>query len=251
MGLYVMVPVKKTRYKIRWLVYKNTHLIYYFPGKALLWINLLTYSCMMKSTNATYGIIALHVLIWGALLALPHLLISSGQTAPGTLPGDFWLISSLIHIGAFYLNAYVLYPRWMTRQRWWLYILSLVAIVLGVNYIKIGILTVFYPSIPIGGSTRPMLFFPVFLFLVASIVYRLVIDKIRYEKAQKEQQAAQLAMELKFLRSQISPHFLFNVLTNLVSLARKKSDQMEPSLIMLSDLMRYMLYDSEGKKSAA
>src|SRR5690606_22449231 len=69
-----------------------------------------------------------------------------------------------------------------------------------------------------------------------------------YEKEQKERQAEQLAMELKFLRSQISPHFLFNVLTNLVSLARKKSDLMEPSLIMLSDLMRYMLYDSEIRK---
>jgi sensor histidine kinase YesM len=57
----------------------------------------------------------------------------------------------------------------------------------------------------------------------------------------------QLGMELKFLRSQISPHFLFNILTNLVSLARKKSDHLETSLLMLSDLMRYMLYDA-GKK---
>jgi two-component system, LytTR family, sensor kinase len=57
----------------------------------------------------------------------------------------------------------------------------------------------------------------------------------------------QLAMEIKFLRSQISPHFLFNILTNLVSLARKKSDQLEISLLMLSNLMRYMLYGA-GKK---
>jgi len=57
----------------------------------------------------------------------------------------------------------------------------------------------------------------------------------------------QLGMELKFLRSQISPHFLFNTLTNLVFLARKKSDRLETSLLMLSNLMRYMLYDA-GKK---
>jgi sensor histidine kinase YesM len=57
----------------------------------------------------------------------------------------------------------------------------------------------------------------------------------------------QLEMELKFLRSQISPHFLFNILTSLVSLVRKKSDQLETSLLMLSGLMRYMLNDA-GKK---
>jgi LytS/YehU family sensor histidine kinase len=73
------------------------------------------------------------------------------------------------------------------------------------------------------------------------------VDKIRSEKLQKENEAMQLAMELKFLRSQVSPHFLFNVLTNLVSLARKKSDKIETSLLMLSRLMRYMLYDA-GKK---
>jgi sensor histidine kinase YesM len=59
----------------------------------------------------------------------------------------------------------------------------------------------------------------------------------------------QLGMELKFLRSQISPHFLFNILTNLVSLARKRSDQLESSLLMLSGLMRYMLYDADKKIS--
>src|SRR5258705_433672 len=58
----------------------------------------------------------------------------------------------------------------------------------------------------------------------------------------------QLSLKLKFLRSQISPHFIFNVLTNLVSLARKKSEQLEPALIKLAELMRYMLYESDEKK---
>lgn len=200
------------------------------------------------NTNTTYGIIALHVLIWGALLSIPHLLTGDQPLPPGALPGSFWLISSFLHIGAFYLNAYVLYPRWVNKRYWWLYLLSIIALVAIVNYIKIIILGGFYPRIPLRDATRTMVFFPVIVFLVASMIYRMVIDKIRYEKEQKERQAEQLAMELKFLRSQISPHFLFNVLTNLVSLARKKSDLMEPSLIMLSDLMRYMLYDSEVKK---
>ncbi len=66
---------------------------------------------------------------------------------------------------------------------------------------------------------------------------------------QNENKAIQLALELKFLRSQTNPHFVFNVLTNLVALARKKSDQLEISLLMLSRLMRYMLYGADKKIS--
>jgi LytS/YehU family sensor histidine kinase len=83
-----------------------------------------------------------------------------------------------------------------------------------------------------------------------SLAYSRIVYRIRYEREMKERQAVHLATELKFLRGQISPHFLFNVLTNLVSLARKKSDQLESALIMLADLMRYMLYDTQGQKVA-
>jgi LytS/YehU family sensor histidine kinase len=76
----------------------------------------------------------------------------------------------------------------------------------------------------------------------------MVIDKIAFDRKQKDILADRLAIELKFLRSQISPHFIFNVMANLVSLARKKSSQMEPALMMLSDLMRYMLYESDQHK---
>lgn len=54
-----------------------------------------------------------------------------------------------------------------------------------------------------------------------------------------------LKTELAFLKSQVSPHFMFNVLNNMVALARKGSDQLEPSLIKLSSLLRYMLYESD------
>src|SRR5690606_35757520 len=80
---------------------------------------------------------------------------------------------------------------------------------------------------------------------VISLIYRRVIDRITREKTLKDQRAAQLDSELKLLRSQINPHFLFNVLTSLISLARKKSDKLEPSLLRLSDLMHYLLYESQ------
>lgn len=61
----------------------------------------------------------------------------------------------------------------------------------------------------------------------------------------KERENENLKTELSFLRSQVSPHFLFNVLNNMVAMARLKSELLEPSLIRLSGLLRYMLYESD------
>ncbi len=57
-----------------------------------------------------------------------------------------------------------------------------------------------------------------------------------------------LRSELSFLRSQISPHFMFNLMNSMVSLARKKSDLLEPMLIKMAELLRYMLYEKDDSK---
>jgi LytS/YehU family sensor histidine kinase len=75
-----------------------------------------------------------------------------------------------------------------------------------------------------------------------------VIEKIKSDKLLQERENANLKTELSFLRSQVSPHFMFNVLNNMVALARKQSVQLEPSLIKLSSLMRYMLYETDEQK---
>lgn len=65
-------------------------------------------------------------------------------------------------------------------------------------------------------------------------------SKIREAELQKEKTET----ELKYLRSQINPHFLFNTLNNIYSLARKQSDQTADAVLKLSELMRFMLYES-------
>jgi len=57
-----------------------------------------------------------------------------------------------------------------------------------------------------------------------------------------------LQSELKFLRSQINPHFLFNTLNSLYALTLKKSDLAPEMIISLSEIMRYMLYDCNETK---
>jgi LytS/YehU family sensor histidine kinase len=68
------------------------------------------------------------------------------------------------------------------------------------------------------------------------------------EKIAVEKEKENLKTELAFLRSQISPHFVFNVLNNMVALSRMKSEDLEPSLIKLSSLLRYMLYETKTEK---
>ncbi|GGA85849.1 sensor histidine kinase [Puia dinghuensis] len=192
----------------------------------------------------------IQVLIWSILLLLPYLISSpANQYSIGVIPGPLFTIVTVVHMGLFYTHSLYLYPRFFNRRYWWLYILSVLVLLWLSLWLKFSITETWFPAVLkhhresygflIGGSID--------IYFI-SIAYSRIMQRIQLERRQKELQAAQLATELKFMRSQISPHFLFNVLTNLVSLARKKSEQLEPSLIMLSDLMRYMLYDTQGKK---
>ena len=190
---------------------------------------------------------SLHIAIWGIILCLPLLLTNPYNN---TFPLGFNLIVGGVHLGLFYFNAFFLYPKLMTRKFWWGYIISLALLVICTFRLKYYILKIGFPQTPYKEEMNFLLGFPILLFLVAGIIYRVVADQISYGKALKEREAQQLTTELKFLRSQISPHFLFNVLNNMVSMARHKSDQLEPSLIRLAGLMRYMLYESDAKKVA-
>jgi two-component system LytT family sensor kinase len=193
-----------------------------------------------------------HIAIWSILLILPALIrVPAHKENDFTaLPGGFFIATNLMNIGLFYGNAFFLYPRYMNRRKWWIYLPSILAAVSGLFFIKILIIQKGFPAIPIDMSTKRFAFFSSLAFVLLSIIYRILVDNTRREKKLKEIQAAQFTTELKFLRSQVNPHFLFNVLANLVSLARTGSRQLEPSLIMLADLMRYMLYDSGEKKVA-
>ena len=76
----------------------------------------------------------------------------------------------------------------------------------------------------------------------------MIKDRTQADKIAREKENENLKTELSLLRSQASPHFMFNVLNNMVALARKKSDLMESSLIKFSSLMRYMLYEADEDK---
>jgi len=104
---------------------------------------------------------------------------------------------------------------------------------------------IFFPTqgVPRTGYTFQLLFF-----LAISSSYRLISDSLQDQQIIKERENERLKSELSFLRSQISPHFIFNVLNSIVSLSRRKPERVEPVVVKLSELMRYMLYESDDAK---
>ena len=67
------------------------------------------------------------------------------------------------------------------------------------------------------------------------------------EKQKKEMENQKLGAELSLLKSQINPHFFFNTLNSIYSLAIIKSDRTPEAVLKLSELMRYIIYDTERK----
>ena len=214
----------------------------------------------------------LHVLFWMLLFFLPSIvrLASTGSRLSEAMQNRIFL-SNLVLIAFFYLNAYLIYPKVYKKRGWALYILSLIAAVLLFTQSTSYIEHRFFPMRRKAdferdadrvqsskhetppkrykrGNVQYFSLFPYVFIIGISISYRIIRDSSRQEKARKEKENEHLKTELSFLRSQVSPHFMFNVLNTLVSLARKKSDMMEPSLIQLSHLMRYMLYESNDER---
>jgi two-component system LytT family sensor kinase len=82
----------------------------------------------------------------------------------------------------------------------------------------------------------------VFIFGIARHIYNYTKLKQATQQLQIEKQSA----ELNYLKSQTNPHFLFNTLNNIYSLARDKSDLAPESILRLSKILRYMLYEAGG-----
>jgi len=83
-----------------------------------------------------------------------------------------------------------------------------------------------------------------------AFAYRLMAAWYLQEKIRKELENQKLQAELSFLKMQVNPHFLFNALNNIYSLAvMEKSKKTGESVLKLSELMRYVLYEKEDAEN--
>lgn len=95
---------------------------------------------------------------------------------------------------------------------------------------------------------QPVLLLAFLVILGISIAYFFLKEWTKSELKQTQLQANQFSTEIKFLKSQINPHFLFNTLNNLFSMAQKKNnDDLADSISKLSGMMRYMIYESNAE----
>lgn len=102
---------------------------------------------------------------------------------------------------------------------------------------------------------EPALFFSInrtlstclFLLLLGGMI-RLAYSFIKNQNEKRNLENANLFAEVNFLKSQINPHFLFNTLNSIYSQAHARSENTEFSVLKLSELLRYSLYDSGADK---
>lgn len=82
----------------------------------------------------------------------------------------------------------------------------------------------------------------VFFFMIVRHTYKYV----KLQQAEQQLRIEKQAAELNYLRAQTNPHFLFNTLNNIYSLARDKNDLAPESIMRLSKILRFMLYETGG-----
>ena len=186
-----------------------------------------------------------HILFWFIILGM--LVVPESKT--------FSVLFTILLIGgiSFYLH-YNLSKKFFYEQfslndtPKWLF-LAIVSICL-LSFIYIIILSLIFHEAPGYGIQNPIKYaFPVVLFFsISGMMFQGF--HFSYIQRQKEQQhqTEKLSLELNLIRTQLNPHFLFNVLNNIDYFVRKDPDKASDSIIKLSELLRYLLYDTSERK---
>jgi len=153
-----------------------------------------------------------------------------------------------------YFNIYVLIPRLLFAKKYVYYGLALLCTVVACSLTGLLISLIWSYIEPRPGvhraifTTRNVTIGAIQeVYLVGlSTGFKFLKDSILNQQWQKEKEKHYLETELKFLKSQIQPHFFFNTLNNIYSLTLKRSEQAPEVVLKLSDLMSYMLYESNA-----
>lgn len=194
-----------------------------------------------------------HGLVWLALLTVIFLVNVRDKPDHAII---LILVYGALNIVIFYVHYLVINPLLIGTGRYWRAI-GYMAVALVVSIVvKYGI-ALYYEDIILqyrdsDGQQKiltPMqylvaaLISGLFFMLLSTAVY-VISTNFRTREDRKNLETEKLNAELAFLRSQINPHFLFNSLNNIYSLAYKKSEKTPEAILKLSEIMRYMLYES-------
>jgi two-component system, LytTR family, sensor kinase len=160
---------------------------------------------------------------------------------------------SIPEVIVFYLNLLFFIPKFLDagkRNNYFLVIFLVIAFVTIVGGTADLYLDKYYPFHPFKELERPgytSFVARFFMTLMPLIVSALVSKSIQVRKQREESlelKNKMLEAETKALKAQINPHFLFNSLNNIYSLAQIKSDKTPDAILHLSDILRFVTYDS-------
>lgn len=168
------------------------------------------------------------------------------------------LLGFPIHMTLTYFNIYFLMPRYVYTKKLWTY----AGVMLVALYIMLLVkfnLTYYLVDhdvwhgrpgiqdrITLDYALQNMLGELYVISFVTAI--KITIDWLNDHNKLHDLEKRQLTTELRFLRSQISPHFFFNTLNNIYSLTLEKSNKAPEIILKLSELMRYLLYNTKKQK---
>ena len=170
-----------------------------------------------------------------------------------------WIERYLIITVAFYLNLYVLIPHFLFRGKLMSYTFSLIGILFVCQVITYYLNAVIWRAYMISEALKKAMDLPIptlFLFSLLSLIPFMMLSTLikifqvwvkNSEKMQElERQATE--SELQALRSQIQPHFLFNMLNSINVLVHIDPEKASYTLSKLSDFLRHLLYQSHEQR---
>lgn len=203
--------------------------------------------------------ILLHFLFW--IFYLSYYTFQSGYYSKDYLDMlEGYLIYLPIMIAASYFTNYYLVPKFLLSKQYFkfivIFIVSALVFIFSMKtvfwfylapkfyskmgaegYYKAGF---FYPTYLMAHAIS--IYFVVFVFGFVKLTKRWFINNQITQELKKEK----LEAELKFLKAQMNPHFLFNVLNSLYALALKKSDKTAEMILKISAMMDFILYESKN-----
>ncbi|NMH28069.1 sensor histidine kinase [Flavobacterium silvaticum] len=180
-------------------------------------------------------------------------------------PIEYWIKQSLmfaVWVGIFYLSLKVLLPFLLFRGRWGFFLLSVILLVLPsvliFSHVSDNLLDLHavlnkhfnvdpkkeHPDKALLGDFGTVI---ITLLVIGSSTVIGFGEKLRSESQLRENlEKEKVTSELSFLKSQINPHFFFNILNSIYALTDTDVTAARAAIYNLSHLMRYVLYDTQN-----
>ena len=193
-----------------------------------------------------------HTAFWAVYLSFIINHITSYQPGPQIHWGRV-LLAALISVSYLLALSYTTYffliPAFLLKKKTGAFILFFVILFAALTVARVGIETLaFGKAWELQSPARTQLMIQSMisdLFIVLFIgLLRFAADWLELDSHRRQLETEKLNAELKFLKAQVNPHFLFNTLNNLYYLSTIKSDTAPVVISKLAEVMRYMIYDS-------